>query len=285
MLHVAALGLYGLLYQAIGAAYPEWRGALGVVLAVGAVVLWQALRRQDPTASLAACALAFTLGAIAVAIQFDGPAAVAAWAAEGAAATWIGLRVASPIVQFGGLTLWGLAIIRLVDGYFDTPTHFFPVFNIRTAVTSFVVLLSYVLAWMFARHRDAGAHFGRIRAALHVVASMLTAAWITAVVGSYWDLRFDMPQAYLYEQLYLSLGWGVYGALMIVIGMRRAYAPDRYIGISVLAVTVLKVFLYDLWQLGGIYRVVGFIVVGTLLLAVSFLYQLRRAPRVPTTGD
>jgi uncharacterized membrane protein len=284
-LHVAALGLYGLLYQALGSAYPDWRGALGAILAVAAIVLWQRLRRKDSTASLAACALAFTLSAIAVAIQFDGPAAVAAWAAEGAAATWIGLRVASAIVQFGGLTLWGLAIIRLLDGYFDTPTHFVPVFNVRSATTGFVVMVSYLLAWMFARHRNAGAHFGRVRAVLHLIASILTAAWITAEVGSYWDLRYGRPQAHLYEQLYLSLGWGLYGALLIVVGMRRAYAPDRYIGITVLAVTVLKVFFSDLWQLGGIYRVVGFIVVGMLLLGVSFLYQQRRAPRIPTTSD
>jgi uncharacterized membrane protein len=138
---------------------------------------------------------------------------------------------------------------------------------------------------MFARHRNAGAHFGRVRAVLHLIASILTAAWITAEVGSYWDLRYGRPQAHLYEQLYLSLGWGLYGALLIVVGMRRAYAPDRYIGITVLAVTVLKVFFSDLWQLGGIYRVVGFIVVGMLLLGVSFLYQQRRAPRIPTTSD
>ncbi len=284
-LHVAALGLYGLLYQALGGAYPDWRGALGAILAAGAIVLWQTLRGKDSTASLAACALAFTLSAIAVAIQFDGPAAVAAWAAEGAAAIWIGLRVASAIVQFGGLTLWGLAIIRLLDGYFDTATHFVPLFNVRAATTSFVVIVTYLLGWMFARHRNAGVHRGRIRAALHVVASILTAAWITAEVGSYWDLRYERPQAHLYELLYLSLGWGLYGALLIVIGMRRAYGPDRYIGITVLAVTALKVFFYDFWQLGGVYRVVGFIVVGMLLLGVSFLYQRRRAPRVPTPGE
>ena len=207
------------------------------------------------------------------------------WAAEGAAATFIGLRVGNAWVQLGGLALWGMAALRLSDGYFDTPAGFVAIFNKRAAATAFVGALGYVLAWMFARHRGDGLHAGRIRAGLHVAVSLLTVLWITAEVGSYWTIRYETPQAYLYEQLFLSLGWGLYGALLIVIGMRRRYAPDRYIGITVLAITVLKVFFYDLWQLGGIYRVVGFIVVGVLLLAVSFLYQRTRTPRVPTASE
>jgi uncharacterized membrane protein len=89
-------------------------------------------------------------------------------------------------------------------------------------------------------------------------------------------VRYNVPQAYLYEQLNLSLAWAVYGAFLIVLGMRRSYAPDRYIGITVLGVTALKVFFSDLWELGGIYRVIGFLVFGVLLVAVSYLYQKRK---------
>ena len=47
-------------------------------------------------------------------------------------------------------------------------------------------------------------------------------------------------------------------------------------GIAVIGLTVLKVFFVDLSELGGIYRVIGFIVLGALLVAVSYLYQRRR---------
>jgi len=46
-------------------------------------------------------------------------------------------------------------------------------------------------------------------------------------------------------------------------------------------VTVLKVFLVDLSALGGIYRILGFIGVGLVLLAVSFIYQRTRKPKRP----
>jgi uncharacterized membrane protein len=275
-LHIAAIGLYGLLYQALQPSYPELRGALAGVLALGAIGLWQVLQSRDPDAALNAAAIAFTLGAIAVAVQFDGPAVVVGWAAEGAAATWVGLRAGNTAFQTGGLVLWGLAVARLFDGYFVTPVNFTALFNARALTTVFVVALAYGMATLFARYRDGFEERGRTRAVLHVIASGITLAGITAEVQSYWEVRYETPQAYLYEQLILSLAWGIYGAVLIVVGMRRRYAPDRYIGIAVLAMTVLKVFFRDLWELGGIYRVVGFVVFGVLLVAVSYLYQRRR---------
>jgi uncharacterized membrane protein len=113
------------------------------------------------------------------------------------------------------------------------------------------------------------------------VCSLISLMWITAEIKSYWDLRADRAQAYLYRQMMMSLGWGLYGAGPIVVGMRRGYAPTRYIGMAALAVTVLKVFFYDLWELGGIYRVIGFLGFGVLLVLVSYLYQKRR-PAAPT---
>jgi uncharacterized membrane protein len=77
----------------------------------------------------------------------------------------------------------------------------------------------------------------------------------------------------------LSLAWAGYGALLIVIGMRREAPLTRYIGIAVIAITSLKVFFYDLWELGGIYRVIGFIAFGVLLMLVSYLYQRQRRAR------
>jgi uncharacterized membrane protein len=278
-LHVASIGLFGLLSQTLQPAYPELRGTLAAVLALAAIMLWQVLQRRDMIAALNAAAIAFTLTALAIAVQFDGRAIVIVWAAEGAAATWVGLRARSRAFQGGGQLLWVLAVLRLLDGYFATPVDFTALLNERALATLVVVVLGYTLAWLFKRYADAANDPGRTRAGLHLVASIVTMLWITAEVSSYWEVRSNTPQAYLYRQLNLSLAWGIYGAVLIVSGMRRAYAPDRYIGITVLAMTILKVFFYDLWELGGIYRVIGFIGFGVLLMAVSYLYQQRKGAR------
>jgi hypothetical protein len=257
-------------------AYPDFRGGLAAIIALGAIGLWQWLADRERVASLNAAALAFTLAALGVAVQFDGPSVVIGWAAEGAAAVWLGLRAPSVAFQFGGLVLWAFAALRLFDDYLGTPANFTALFNVRSSTSWFVIALGYAIAWLF--NRSSAPNAGRTRAAVHVAVSFITIAWITAEIHSYWELRRGSSQAHLYEQVMLSLGWGLYGALLIALGMRRAYPPVRYVGMTILAVTVVKVFFYDLWELGGIYRVVGFIGFGVLLVLVSYLYQKRRVP-------
>ena len=276
-LHATGLGLFGLLYEALQPVYPDFRGGLAALLAFGAIALWQWLQTRDRIAALNAAALAFTLAAIGVAVQFDGPAVVVGWGAEGAAAVLIGVRAPSMAFQYGGLLLWALAAIRLVERYAATPANFVSIVNSRSIATIFLIVLAYVMAWLFGRHARIRSTI--IRTSLQIAASLLTLLWITQEIGSYWAVRYTTPQAFLYEHMMLSLAWGVYGAALIVIGMKWGHALARYIGMAALGVTALKVFFYDLWELGGIYRVIGFIGFGVLLVLVSYLYQRRRSDR------
>ena len=280
-LHLTGLGLFALLYTALQPTYPGFRGALAALLALSAIALWRALKAADPLASLHAAALAFTLVALGIAVQFDGPPVIVGWAAEGAAAAWVGWRTRRYAFQVGGVLLWVLAVERLLTSFLETPANFTALFNTRSVATLFVVALGYALVWMFSRSNIPAA--GRVRAGLHVVISFLTVMWVTAEITSYWEVRYLSSQAHLYEQMMLSLAWGSYGALLILLGMRHSYAPVRYIGMTILAVTVLKVFFYDLWELGGIYRVIGFLGFGVLLVLVSYLYQKRRSLTPPSS--
>ena len=49
--------------------------------------------------------------------------------------------------------------------------------------------------------------------------------------------------------------------------------PDRAAAIVVLVLTIGKVFLHDLWNLGALYRVGSIVGLALALLAVSFLTQ------------
>lgn len=273
-LHVIGLGVFSLLYETLQPAYPGFRGALAVLIALGVLAFGRAVRARDHIAWLNSLALAFTLLAVGIAVQFDGAPVVMGWAAEGAAITWLGVSMRHRAFQFGGFVLWILATLQLFDSFYDTPASFTLLLNARTFSTLFVLVCGYLLAWRVSAS-DAP-ETDRLRVTVHVIASALTVAWITAEIQSFWDVREDTPQAHLYEQMLLSLGWGLYGAVLIAVGMWRQYAPLRYIGIVIIAVTSLKVFFYDLWELGGIYRVIGFLAFGLLLVLVSYLYQNRR---------
>jgi len=80
-------------------------------------------------------------------------------------------------------------------------------------------------------------------------------------------------------QVLVSALWGLAGLCALLVGLRRDMRELRIGALTLLLVTVAKVFLYDLSALGSVYRVVSFMALGALLLAASFAYQrLRPAP-------
>ena len=47
-------------------------------------------------------------------------------------------------------------------------------------------------------------------------------------------------------------------------------------GLALLSLTTLKVFIWDLSSLDRIYRIISFIMLGAILLVVSYFYQRRQ---------
>lgn len=75
------------------------------------------------------------------------------------------------------------------------------------------------------------------------------------------------------DRLGLSILWGVYSVMLIGIGIARAKKHLRVAAIFLFAVTLAKVFFYDIAELGTISRTIGFVSLGVLLLVISFLYN------------
>jgi len=67
--------------------------------------------------------------------------------------------------------------------------------------------------------------------------------------------------------------WLIYGAILMTIGFRNRSAFIRWQALILIAFTIGKVFMYDVSQLGGSYRIVSFIALGAVLLGISFIYQ------------
>jgi uncharacterized membrane protein len=82
-------------------------------------------------------------------------------------------------------------------------------------------------------------------------------------------------------QVAVSIAWTVYAAALVAIGFWRNSGFLRWSGIAIFLVTVAKVFLVDLDRLETVYRVGSFLVLGVLLLAISYLYQRARKPDPP----
>ncbi len=75
------------------------------------------------------------------------------------------------------------------------------------------------------------------------------------------------------RNLLLSLWWVMYAVILMITGSLTRRSVFRKVSIALFALSILKVFLYDVQALDTPYRVVAFIVLGVILLSVSFSYR------------
>jgi hypothetical protein len=75
------------------------------------------------------------------------------------------------------------------------------------------------------------------------------------------------------DKLGISILWGVYSLLLIVIGIWKNLKHLRIAAIVLFGATLVKLFIYDLSQLSTISKTILFVSLGLLLLIISFLYN------------
>jgi hypothetical protein len=75
------------------------------------------------------------------------------------------------------------------------------------------------------------------------------------------------------HKLGLSILWGIYALVLIVLGIIKKKKHLRIGAIALFAVTLIKLFFYDIADLDTISKTVVFVSLGVLLLIISFLYN------------
>ena len=88
-----------------------------------------------------------------------------------------------------------------------------------------------------------------------------------AVADRYADLLTQI------NKVGLPILWGVCAFAFMYVGLTRRNRPFRILSLSLFALTLLKLFLYDLRGISEGGRIAAFISLGALLLIISFMYQ------------
>ena len=71
----------------------------------------------------------------------------------------------------------------------------------------------------------------------------------------------------------LSILWGTYSLLLIILGIWKRKKQLRIGGIALFGLTLVKLFFYDIADLDTISKTIVFVSLGLLLLVISFLYN------------
>ncbi|OOV18483.1 DUF2339 domain-containing protein [Flavobacterium sp. LM4] len=67
--------------------------------------------------------------------------------------------------------------------------------------------------------------------------------------------------------------WGILAFAFLIIGIKKQVKTIRIIALSLLGLTILKLFSYDISNISETGKIISFILLGILILIISFVYQ------------
>jgi uncharacterized membrane protein len=223
--------------------------------------------------------LAISFLTIGIALKLHQHWITLAWLAEGALLFWAGSSTSRQKLKFFATVVVVMGLLRLIMFDLSQWGVQSAIFNARFA--TFAVAIA-VLLWMAYLERGSADRRERATIAMAAVAVNLLALLAASLeIHDIFELQrrslSAIPGAYRSLQILCSFSYSalimLYGAGLMWLGFARNSALLRWQAIVLIAVTVIKVFLFDVSSLDHGWRVLSFIILGVLLLAVSYAYQ------------
>lgn len=257
---------------------------LTAALAAFFFILSLAMRKREHTAKPLLeplyLALAVIFLTIAIPLELDGRWITFAWTVEAAVLFLASQRSNRDLLRVFGVSVLGLAVLRLVllESDVTEPLLVNPRFALYLLAIAVLALLAYItISDRSETNRQwAGGAIIAINlialAALHFEVTNYFQPRLNAIDISVAERR----NIYIVFDFTYSAIWMVYGSALMLIGFWKRSAFLRWQAIVLLALTVAKVFLSDISALDRGYRIAAFIVLGLVLLVVSYFYQRSR---------
>ena len=205
------------------------------------------------------------------------------WLAIGTMLAWRDQRTPNPVSFYGARILLGLATLQVfllqLLAANPTVTHEF----IGTYLPIDLLFLAYAVPAAFAFavsvlfNRGGENLIARVAA---IAGFVLLFAYITLEVrhafqGGVLQLtNLNDSESYAY-----SVVWLIYAVALLGLGIFFRQAMLRYASLAILVVVALKVFLLDMGDLSGLYRVGSFLGLGLSLVGIGLVYQRFVFPR------
>ena len=222
--------------------YREWMGGFSFAIAAFYLVLaYIALRRSPDNARLSL--FAFGIGVIfltiAIPVHLDDMAwTTVGWATQGTVLVWLSFAMQSHAPRFFGYGLFALVAVKLL--YFDTLISVSdqdPLLNVRFLAFSMSIAVLYICSFVIWRNVARLIAYERRAWSVYPIfiatANFLTLWILTAEALTFFDQRF------------VTVGWAIYGALLVSISLVIKMPSVRVFGYGVFALMVGKLLYED----------------------------------------
>ncbi len=268
---INAASYFGISYGLLWGDFRAWVGGFCLLMAVfyGGLA-YVILRRSVENVRLSFFALGLALVFLTVAIpaQLGNRAwTTVAWAAEGVVLMWLSFTLRMPQLRSYSYAVFGITAVRLL--FFDHMVNvrtFRPILNERFLAFLVSIAALYITGYLLRQKR------GTLRDWEEQALSVYPIFFVAANFFTLWVLSAEVIH-YFDTSLGLTALWAIYAVILLVVGMIKQWRSVRLYALALLAVPIIKVFVYDVFTLKQLYRIIAFVGLGVLLLASAYLYQ------------
>lgn len=268
---INAAAYFGISYGLLWGDFRIWLGSFSLLLAIFySGLAYVVLKRgaENVRLSFFALGIALVFLTVAIPVQLGNRAwTTVAWAAEGTVLMWLSFILRMPRLRSYSYAVFGITAVRLLffDQMVDMRT-FRPIVNERFLAFLVSIAALYLSGYLLRQKRE-------------ILPALQEPAWpvypiffVAANFFSLWVLTAEVIN-YFDTSLGLTALWAIYAVILLMVGMIKQWRSVRLYALALLAIPIVKVFVYDVFTLKQLYRIIAFIGLGVLLLASAYLYQ------------
>ena len=290
---INAASYFGISYALLSGDLRAWLGGFSLLLALfyGGLA-YAVIRRsaENVTLALSALGIALLFFTVAIPVQLGDKAwTTIAWAAQGTVLMWLSLRLRLHQLRIFSYLVFAAMAVRLLffDATVDLRT-FTPVLNERFLAFLVSIAAMYLAGYLSLLQRNALQQWEKETWSVYpvflVVANFFSIWLLSAEVWGYFSKQLATLASWELSEpigiglrsarnLSLTALWAVYAVILLVVGIVRGLHPVRLAALGLLAIPIVKVFVWDVWVLEPVYRIIAFVGLGVLLVVSGYLYQ------------
>lgn len=249
-----------------------------------------------------------TLG---IGIQFEQNIITLGWLVEAMILSYVGVATKNRLVRGVAIAVVVLAMVRMLFIDSSLARDAMAIFNERFFTYLFGIISLYGIAWIWKTYTTEPkdeAEAKKLVVIFMVLANLFTLFAGSLEITTYYDKQIrneqnsinalyqqqDVNQRFGYQDennakfqdtyktqtqlenkssISLSIFWIIYAIILLCVGVLLRSRGVRIGGLALLLFAILKLFFYDLWSLGTLYRIISSMSLGVVLLSVSYAYQ------------
>jgi uncharacterized membrane protein len=141
-----------------------------------------------------------------------------------------------------------------------------------------LILLGYQV-WQYVRHRIFNATFPVTIKSMSIWFVTFFVTYLLSVeINTVFLFQAENFTEFYDQKLFIikvifPILWGAIAFGLLLLGIKKQIKPIRILALILLSITILKLFIYDIQDVSETGKIVAFILLGVLILIISFVYQ------------